>query len=90
MNYQVSAKGFTDMDKHNFLYPRSTYHGEFKPEYLVFNANLQEFSQSIGYIANLQTGGKISPIQAYEQIKAAYKCLKRSKKELGIGSNNSQ
>jgi hypothetical protein len=78
------------MDKQDFLYPRSSYHGEFQPKYLVFNANLQEFSQSIGYIANLQTGGKISPFQAYQQIKAAYKYLKRSKKELGIGDNNSQ
>lgn len=78
------------MDKHDFLYPRSYYHGEFQPKYLVFNDNLQEFSQRIDYIANLQTGGKISPNQAYQQIKAAYKCLKRSKKELGIGNNNSQ
>lgn len=78
------------MDKNNFLYSRSTFYGEFKPEDFVFNANLQEFSQSIGYIANLQTGGKISPFQAYEQIKTAYKRLKHSKKELGIGTNNSQ
>lgn len=70
------------MDKHDFLYPRSTFYGEFSPKNLVFNANLQEFSQTISYIANLQTGGKISPFQAYQQIKAAYKRLKHSKKEL--------
>ncbi len=70
------------MDKHDFLYPRSTFYGEFNPKNLVFNANLQEFSQTINYIANLQTGGKISPFQAYQQIKAAYKHLKHSKKEL--------
>lgn len=70
------------MDKDDFLYPRSTFYGEFNPKNLVFNANLQEFSQTINYIANLQTGGKISPFQAYQQIKAAYKRLKHSKKEL--------
>ena len=28
----------------DFLYPRHKYRGQFKPEYLVFNSNLQEFS----------------------------------------------
>lgn len=78
------------MDKNNFLYPRSTYHGNFEPKNLVFNDNLQEFSQTIGYIANLQTGGKISSFQAYLKVKAAYKRLKRSKKALGISESNSQ
>jgi hypothetical protein len=32
---------------YNFLYPRNNYYGEFKPEYVVFNANLQEFSQQV-------------------------------------------
>ncbi|MEM7555598.1 MAG: hypothetical protein AAF378_16160, partial [Cyanobacteria bacterium P01_A01_bin.84] len=64
------------MDKHDFLYPRSFYNGDFKPNNLVFNANLQEFSQAVGYIVNLQTGGKISPLQAYKQIQKAYKSLK--------------
>jgi hypothetical protein len=30
----------------DFLYPCGSYHGQFKPEYLVFNANLQEFSRA--------------------------------------------
>lgn len=75
-------------DKENFLYPRSRYHGEFNPENLVFNANLQEFAQKIGYIVNLQTSGKTTPEEAYTQIKALWKQLKQSKKELGI--NNDQ
>lgn len=74
-------------DKDEFLYPRSNYHGEVKPENLVFNANLQEFAQRVGYITNLETGGKISASDAYQQIKELYKQLKRSKKELGIGEN---
>jgi uncharacterized Zn finger protein len=72
-------------DKNNFLYPRSRYYGKFEPENLVFNANLQEFSQKIGYITSLQTGGKLSVEEAYEQIRVLWKQLKHSKKELAIG-----
>jgi hypothetical protein len=39
----------------SFLYPESNYYGQFKPEYLVFNANLQEFSQRVNCICHLQT-----------------------------------
>lgn len=72
-------------DKDRFLYPRSRYYGQFSPENLVFDANLQEFAQKIGYITALETSGKLSPDEAYKQIKALWKQLKRSKKELGIG-----
>ena len=72
------------IDKENFLYPRSRYHGEFNPENLVFNANLQEFAQKVGYIVNLQTSGKTTSEEAYRQIKALWKRLKHSKKKLKI------
>jgi hypothetical protein len=68
--------------KKQFLYPRGRYHGEFTPENLAFNANLQEFAQRIGIVCNLETGGKISPEDAYQQIKALWKELKQSKAEL--------
>lgn len=79
-------------DPRDFLYPYSRYQGQVKPENLVFNANLQEFAQRISYICNLETGGKLSPEEAYQQIKMLYKGLKRSKKQLGIGKpdNNSE
>lgn len=35
----------------------------------------------------LETSGKLAPEEAYQQIKALWKQLKRSKKELGIGQN---
>jgi len=73
------------MNKDDFLYPRGRYYGQVKPENLVFNANLQEFAQKISYICNLETGGKIPPEQAYEQIKGLWKELKRTKKQLKIG-----
>jgi hypothetical protein len=74
-------------DKENFLYPRSSYRGAVKPENVVFNANLQEFAQQVSYICNLETGGKVAPEDAYKQIKALWKQVKQSKKELGIGEN---
>lgn len=75
------------LDKNSFLYPRSCYHGQVKPENVVFNANLQEFAQRVSYISSLETGGKLSPEESYKQIKALWKQLKRSKKALGIGTN---
>lgn len=74
------------INKDNFTYPRSRYYGQVKPENLVFNANLQEFSQKVGYISCLETNGKLSPEEAYKQIKTVWKLLKKSKKELGITS----
>lgn len=74
-------------DKNSFFYPRRRYYGQVKPENLVFNANLQEFAQRVGYISNLETSGKLSPQESYEQIKVLWKQLKRSKKELGIGTD---
>lgn len=75
------------VDKNGFFYPRSRYYGQFKPENLVFNANLQEFAQKVSYISNLETGGKLSPEESYKQIKALWKDLKRSKKALGIDTD---
>lgn len=75
------------MNKDDFLYPRGRYYGQVKPENLVFNANLQEFAQKISYICNLETGGKIAPEDAYEQIKVLWKELKHTKKQLKIGED---
>ncbi len=72
------------MNKSNFLYPCHSYRGEWTPENLAFNANLQEFSLRVGYISSLQTNGKLSPEQAYQKIKFLWKQLKHSKKQLGI------
>jgi hypothetical protein len=69
----------------DFLYPHSNYRGQFNPQNLVFDANLQEFAQRVGYISSLESNGKISPEDSYKQIKTLWKQLKRSKKSLGIG-----
>ncbi len=69
-------------NKDIFLYPHARYYGQTKPENLIFNSNLQEFAQRVGYITNLQTNGKLSSVEAYNQIHMLWKQLKRSKKEL--------
>lgn len=71
----------------NFIYPRGRYYGTVKPENLVFNANLQEFAQRTSYICNLETAGKLSPEEAYNQIKDLWEQLKQSKKQLQVGQN---
>ncbi|EKQ67784.1 hypothetical protein OsccyDRAFT_4074 [Leptolyngbyaceae cyanobacterium JSC-12] len=71
-----------NISKEDFLYPIGRYRGEFTPEQLAFNSNLQEFAQRVSLICGLETGGKISSEEAYEQIKQLWKDLKRSKKEL--------
>jgi hypothetical protein len=77
------------MNKENFLYPKSKFRGEWTPENVVFDDNLQSFSSQINYICNLENAGKIAPIEAYRRIKNLWKNLKRSKKNL-IDNNESE
>jgi hypothetical protein len=69
-------------DKEGFLYPIGRYRGEFTPERLTFNANLQEFAQRVSLLCGLETGGKISSDEAYKEIKDLWHQLKQSKKAL--------
>ncbi len=78
------------VSKDDFLYPRSRYYGQANPKNLLFNANLQEFSQRVSYICNLETGGKIHPYEAYNQIKTLWEELKRTKQKLSIGEDISE
>ena len=70
----------SDLD--SFLNPQPGFEGEFTPGKIVFNANLQEFSNKVSILCALETGGKITPEQAYKEIKALWKTLKLTKKEL--------
>lgn len=67
-----------------FLFPRSRYRGQFTPKNLMFNANLQEFSQKVSYICSLETNGKIEPDEAYQKIAELWSDLSRSKVDLGF------
>lgn len=76
-----------ELNKTSFIYPRSRYYGQVKPENLVFNANLQEFTQRVNFVCNLESNGKLSPEEAYKKIKSLWKQLKSAKKQLGIGES---
>ena len=78
-----------EQQKENFITPRASYRGEFTPERMVFNANLQEFASRVSLICNLETGGKITSEDAYSQIKKLWKDLKASKKVL-LDNTNTQ
>ncbi len=71
-----------DDEKNKFLYPIGKYYGEFKPENLAFNANLQEFAQRVSYLCGLESNGKISSQDAYEEIKSFWQQLERSRQLL--------
>lgn len=76
--------------KMKFLYPYQRYYGRFTPKNLIFDANLQEFSQRISYIAGLHANGKLSTEQAYQEIHRLWKGLKRSKKAMKLDDSASQ
>jgi hypothetical protein len=57
-------------------------------EDIIFDVNLQEFATRIGYICGLEANGKLTTVEAYEQIKQLWKQLKRTKKGLRIGEGD--
>lgn len=69
-------------DKDAFMFPQRSFHGEFTPENLVFDVNLQEFADRVGIICALENGGKIAPAEAYRQIKELWQAIERSKQNL--------
>jgi len=71
----------------SFLKPSGRYHGEFTPNNLAFNANLQEFAQQVSYLCNLETNGKIAPEATYRQIKQLYEQLEQSRQEFLENTN---
>jgi len=72
----------SNSDKDKFFNPISSFRGEFSPQNIAFDANLQEFTNRISLICGLETGGKITPIDAYNQIKELWIQLDHSRKNL--------
>lgn len=75
------------VSKADFLNPYSRYRGEFTPDNLVFDANLQEFAQQVNVICNLENGGKISPKDAYLRIQSLWDQLTASRQGLELGTD---
>jgi len=68
--------------KENFLYPQEKYRGEFTPQNLILNYNIQEFGQRVALICGLEANGKMSPVDAYNKIKDLWEKLDKSKQEI--------
>lgn len=71
-----------EQDRDKFISPLAKYQGEFSPQQLAFNANLQEFAQRVSLLCSLETNGKVSAQDTYKEIKQLWKSLKTSKQEL--------
>ncbi|EAZ90355.1 DUF7219 family protein [Crocosphaera chwakensis] len=65
--------------KENFLCPISPYHGSLTNHTVMFNTKLQQFAQKVGFIANLHTGGKLPPKEAYDQVEGLWRELEATK-----------
>jgi hypothetical protein len=71
----------------SFIYPPSCYSGEPISENIVFNHQLQVFSQEIAYIGGLEASGQISSKAAYKQVKELWKQVRRFKKKLKLSKS---
>lgn len=69
-------------NKEDFIYPQRTFRGEFTPENFLLDANLQEFAGKVGIICALENSGKLSALDAYEQIKVLWHQLEMSREHL--------
>jgi hypothetical protein len=76
------GKLMSEDKKKQFAYPYRTYHGKETLPNIVFDANLQEFSQRVAMLCALENGGKLAPDKAYKEIKMLWKQLKASKQNL--------
>lgn len=64
------------------------YQGEFSPQHLAFNANLQEFTHRVNQIVSAQGQGRMTDSDALRQIEQLWQELGRSRTGLGLGSSD--
>jgi Mlc titration factor MtfA (ptsG expression regulator) len=75
------------MNLQDLLYSRGSYQGRDRPPNAAFNAVLQEFSHRLDYISGLHTGGKISSLEAFEEIDDLWQHLESQRRALRIISS---
>ena len=60
--------------------PHSGYRGsDWTPQRLMFHQNLESFAERVGLVVGLQSNGKMSQEQAYDEIRRIWNDLKESK-----------
>ncbi|MBC7882611.1 MAG: hypothetical protein H7Y37_15040 [Anaerolineae bacterium] len=65
-----------------FLYPRSSYRGPSTPEALAFNRSLQDFTHHVSYICALETGGNLSPEEAFQGLESLWLQFERKRPQI--------
>ena len=55
---------------------------DLEPEEFLLAANIREFAYNVSVVCALETGGKITPADAYLRIKESWKQLHDSQKAL--------
>jgi hypothetical protein len=70
--------------KEEFLYPTPAINPDADVSFLDIATinNLNNFSHHVSYLTNLAIGGKMTPDDAYKEIKKLYKAMKQSHKSL--------
>lgn len=70
--------------KEEFLYPTPHLNPESDISFLDIATinNINNFSHHVSYLSNMAIGGKMTPENAYKEIKKLYKAMKQSHKSL--------
>ncbi|MEB3191068.1 MAG: hypothetical protein VKL42_12065 [Snowella sp.] len=69
-------------DSYNCSSPYANYQGKFTRSNLIFNANLQVFSERVSHICQLETAGNLSPQDAFKILESLWEQLKENKPSL--------
>jgi hypothetical protein len=56
--------------------------GDWSPQRVMFHQNLETFADRVGLLVGLQSNGKLSQEEAYDEIRRMWKQLKGSKGSL--------
>ena len=79
-----SADGDNLLTTRDFVLHRDHYIGRQSPHDIAFNKSLQDFALQVSCVCALETGGKMNSKEAYLQVRAYWKKLKRSFKNLDL------
>lgn len=80
----MTTKQQQEKEKEEFLFPAPLINKDNDLSFLDVTTinNLNNFSHHVSYLTNLAIGGKMSPEDAYKEIKKLYRAMKKSHKSL--------
>jgi hypothetical protein len=72
----------TERQREQFLFPYQVPVGDLTFPQILFDANLQEFSRRVAFVCALEANSKLTPLDAYLQIRKLWLALEDSKQNL--------